>query len=55
MLNPVDATEGQIARGGAAFVVAGDDVVDLEGNVRGGLPEQAVFASAVCPMPHQLL
>jgi hypothetical protein len=36
-------------------MVAGDDVVDLEGNFGGELRQSAIFASSLCSLPHQSL
>jgi hypothetical protein len=33
-------------------MMAADDVVDLEGNVRAGLWEAALFAASACSTPH---
>jgi len=39
----------------AAFVVASDDVIDLEGHAGRSLRHAAILAPPACPLPHQSL
>jgi hypothetical protein len=48
----IDTTVCEIAGDRGAFVMSGDDVIDLEGHPGSGLRESAVFAPAARPLPH---
>jgi hypothetical protein len=51
----VIAGKGKVARDRAAAMLAGDDVIELEGDTAPGLRKAAIFAAAVGPLAYQPL
>src|SRR4051812_3481960 len=49
----VKTGKGQVPGQGSSAVFSGDDVIDLEGGLVVHLRNQAVFATASRPFPHQ--
>jgi hypothetical protein len=50
----VDARQREVGRDRGSVMLAGGDMVDLEGGTRSELRQAAVFASPARTLPHQL-
>ena len=51
--HPVVAGQSEVARDGAAAMLAGNDMVELEGNPGPALRQAAILAMPACPLPYQ--